>query len=266
MATIPKNPKCSFSIPFKGVTPEMLFQITRRKVQESGGSMVGTAQNGTIRITDPVEGVMVYQVRGNVLDVFVAEKPFAVPCFTIQSKMEDGVDAAIEESDRLIAVQASKDDDEEGDEVDMGPAPDVTPSQSPIPGPFAQPAPDDSAGPRPTSDSLQQPSVIVPTAVLQRRLIAAGAPEDPRLTDGRFGPFTRATAELILRKEGFPDVVVESANGGKKARIIPPAAAKRLEQIGEKADGRKRLIFASLAGIVVITGIVLLRRRAAKGS
>jgi hypothetical protein len=212
--------------------------------------LIGTTQQGTIKITDPIDGEMVYRVRANTLQVFVTDKPFVVPCFKIQAKMTEGVDAAIAE----VAAQGPSEPPQETpdtDDDDEATPPDEPPE-----------SPDDS-----TPAPIERPSVTWTTAELQRRLIASGAPDIEALKDGQFGPTTRTAARKVFAALGFSNVSLVSASGGRQVRIAPIDAANALREAtapngapSARGGAKGTLILVGLAGIV-IAGLAFMRRQ-----
>jgi hypothetical protein len=268
--------ECEFSVPFKGVTAETLLRIAKKRVAEEGASLVGTSTSGRITADTPLGTVKgVYRVvGGNTLRVSITDKPFALPCFKLETELKKGLVAAIEEA-RLapkpdptpMEPLEVEDDEDEDEEVDMP----VEPPPSPL-----DPSPEQEG---PIS------SVVWTVKQLQQHLVAVGAKKDKRLTDGLWGPYTRSVALSAFTKLGHPDVRVVVINA-RKIAISPVSAARALKNAAERrqklnpqpaprflrpvvvtpddpVSERKngRLIFVALAGIVAFGALAVLSGR-----
>lgn len=76
---------CNFSIPFSG-DPKQVLNKARGAVQAQGGTLTGDDSNGQFQLS--VFGSTIagqYAVVGNELQVQITDKPFMVPCSTIES-------------------------------------------------------------------------------------------------------------------------------------------------------------------------------------
>lgn len=75
---------CSFSLPVNG-NPETLLAKARQAVQGQGGTFDGDAQAGSFRIAvfgNAIAGT--YVVSGTSMNIIISEKPFLLPCSTIE--------------------------------------------------------------------------------------------------------------------------------------------------------------------------------------
>jgi hypothetical protein len=76
---------CNFSIPFSG-DPQQVLNKARGAVQGQGGTLTGDDANGQFQLS--VFGSNIagnYAVVGNELQIRVTDKPFMIPCSTIES-------------------------------------------------------------------------------------------------------------------------------------------------------------------------------------
>ncbi|MBD0276417.1 MAG: hypothetical protein ICV51_12425 [Flavisolibacter sp.] len=75
---------CSFSIPFTG-TPEAVLDRARSAVQNQGGIFTGDVAAGNFQVSalgTTVKGR--YTVAGQNLNITIDDKPFFLPCGTIE--------------------------------------------------------------------------------------------------------------------------------------------------------------------------------------
>jgi hypothetical protein len=75
---------CNFSFTFSG-DPNTVLQKARKAVTGQGGNFEGDTQNGTFDLTvfgNTIAGS--YTVSGQNMDIVISEKPFLLPCSTIE--------------------------------------------------------------------------------------------------------------------------------------------------------------------------------------
>ena len=79
---------CEFTRKLGGPPAEVISNA-QRPIQASGGSLDGDEQRGTIRIPTPV-GTIVgeYTISGDTIAFRVTQKPFFVPCITIEATVD----------------------------------------------------------------------------------------------------------------------------------------------------------------------------------
>jgi len=83
--------ECSFSLPLQG-DPQASFAAAKREITRQGGTVAGTAQQGTAALNSPVGTIDVrYAMQGQTLHVDVIDKPWVVSC----SKIEAGLKQAL---------------------------------------------------------------------------------------------------------------------------------------------------------------------------
>ena len=76
---------CNFSISFTG-DPESVVNKARSAVMSQGGALHGDRNSGQFRVK--VFGSTIaghYTISGNQMQVAITEKPFMIPCSTIES-------------------------------------------------------------------------------------------------------------------------------------------------------------------------------------
>lgn len=76
---------CNFRIPFSG-SPAEVFNRAEAAIHDHGGHFRGDDMGGIFELTvlgSTISGS--YQVSGQELDVTIDNKPFMIPCSTIQS-------------------------------------------------------------------------------------------------------------------------------------------------------------------------------------
>ncbi len=79
---------CEFSRQLPGPPTEVLTK-GRRSIEAHGGSMSGDLVRGTIRLPTPVGEVAgEYMVSGATIVFRITQKPFFVPCFTIETYVD----------------------------------------------------------------------------------------------------------------------------------------------------------------------------------
>ncbi len=75
---------CNFSFPLQG-DPAAILQKARTAVTGQGGSFDGNEQSGQFNLT--VFGSSIvgsYAVADNKMDIVISDKPFLLPCVTIE--------------------------------------------------------------------------------------------------------------------------------------------------------------------------------------
>ena len=76
---------CNFSFPIQG-NPAAILQKARTAVTSQGGNFDGNEQSGQFSLT--VFGSTItgsYSVAGSQMDIVISDKPFLLPCSTIES-------------------------------------------------------------------------------------------------------------------------------------------------------------------------------------
>lgn len=76
---------CTFSVPFSG-NPQATLSKVRSAVQSQGGLFEGNDQNGRFQVSafgNHVAGT--YTVMGQELHITITDKPFLLPCRTIEN-------------------------------------------------------------------------------------------------------------------------------------------------------------------------------------
>lgn len=76
---------CSFTIPFSG-EPSVILEKAQSAIEKQGGRFSGDDKEGSFFVSvlsNTVAGS--YQVKGQDLALLITEKPFFVPCSTIES-------------------------------------------------------------------------------------------------------------------------------------------------------------------------------------
>lgn len=79
---------CNFTIPFSGNADE-IFTKAKNVVESQGGIFTGDASSGNFSIEvfgNKIAGD--YAVDGNNLSINITDKPFFVPCATIESMLK----------------------------------------------------------------------------------------------------------------------------------------------------------------------------------
>ena len=75
---------CNFRIPFSG-SAEVLLNKARSTVQSQGGTFNGDTKSGSFDVTvfgNTIKGS--YLVEGNEMNIDITDKPFLIPCSTIE--------------------------------------------------------------------------------------------------------------------------------------------------------------------------------------
>jgi hypothetical protein len=75
---------CNFSFPIQG-NPADILQKARAAVTGQGGTFEGNEQSGQFNLT--VFGSTItgsYSVAGSQMDILISDKPFLLPCVTIE--------------------------------------------------------------------------------------------------------------------------------------------------------------------------------------
>jgi hypothetical protein len=76
---------CNFNIPFSG-SAAIIVQKARATVESQGGTFNGDENSGNLNVSffgNTIVGS--YIINGHALNVIISEKPFIVPCSTIES-------------------------------------------------------------------------------------------------------------------------------------------------------------------------------------
>jgi len=78
---------CRFQFDFKG-TGESLVEKIRSHAARAGGELTGTASGGEFSLATPVGAFRgSYTISGQTIVLEVREKPFFVPCGTIEARL-----------------------------------------------------------------------------------------------------------------------------------------------------------------------------------
>ena len=75
---------CNFKLPFTG-SPEEVLNKAKTAVQEQGGNFSGDVSTGNFDVTafgNAIKGS--YSIAGNELSIGIHDKPFFLPCITIE--------------------------------------------------------------------------------------------------------------------------------------------------------------------------------------
>lgn len=86
-------PACNFSIPFSG-TPADILNKAEAAIHDQGGHFRGDEMGGAFELTvlgSSINGS--YRISGQELNVTIDNKPFMIPCSTIQSYLTKHLDA-----------------------------------------------------------------------------------------------------------------------------------------------------------------------------
>ena len=84
---------CNFSIPFSG-SPASIHSKAQAAIQDQGGHFRGDDHSGEFELSvlgSTIRGS--YQISGQELNVAIDNKPFMIPCSTIQSYLAKHLDA-----------------------------------------------------------------------------------------------------------------------------------------------------------------------------
>mgnify|MGYP000718165684 CR=1 FL=1 len=79
---------CNFSIPFEG-TPDKLLVKARFAVESQGGNFNGDNNAGNFNLSvfgNTIAGS--YTVEGQTINITITEKPFIIPCSTIEDMLK----------------------------------------------------------------------------------------------------------------------------------------------------------------------------------
>lgn len=79
---------CTFTVPFSGNASEIVSKA-KNAVEKQEGSFNGNSQSGSFHLSvmgNTIAGS--YTVEGQQLSMFISEKPFFVPCSTIESMLK----------------------------------------------------------------------------------------------------------------------------------------------------------------------------------
>jgi len=82
---------CNFSIPFTG-DPQSVLSRAKAAVKSQGGNFDGDENNGAFGVTvfgNTIKGT--YTISGQNLDVVITDKPFFVPCNTIEGFLKNQI-------------------------------------------------------------------------------------------------------------------------------------------------------------------------------
>lgn len=82
---------CNFNIPFSGAASGIVNKA-RSAVQGQGGTFNGDENNGQFRVS--VFGSTIagnYSITGNEMQIQITDKPFMVPCSTIESYLKNNL-------------------------------------------------------------------------------------------------------------------------------------------------------------------------------
>ncbi len=78
---------CKFHFDFKG-SGESLVAAIRSHVTRAGGELNGSATDGSFSLSTPVGAFRgTYSISGQTIFLEVLEKPFFVPCGTIEARL-----------------------------------------------------------------------------------------------------------------------------------------------------------------------------------
>lgn len=75
---------CNFNFPFTG-NPEIVLNKAKSAVESQGGTFQGDQQSGNFNLTvfgNTIAGS--YTLAGSSMEVIITEKPFLLPCGTIE--------------------------------------------------------------------------------------------------------------------------------------------------------------------------------------
>ena len=82
---------CTFSIPFSG-EPQGVFSRAKAAVKSQGGNFEGDENSGAFGVTvfgNTIKGT--YSIGGQNLNVVITDKPFFVPCSTIEGFLKNQI-------------------------------------------------------------------------------------------------------------------------------------------------------------------------------
>mgnify|MGYP003299929901 CR=1 FL=1 len=82
---------CTFSIPFSG-EPQAVFSRAKAAVKSQGGTFEGDENSGLFGVTvfgNTIKGT--YSIGGQNLNVVITDKPFFVPCSTIEGFLKNQI-------------------------------------------------------------------------------------------------------------------------------------------------------------------------------
>ena len=86
-------PACNFSISFSG-SPAEILRKAQTAIHDQGGHFTGDGMSGTFELSvlgSSISGT--YNVSGQELNVTIDNKPFMIPCSTIQNYLTKHLDA-----------------------------------------------------------------------------------------------------------------------------------------------------------------------------
>ena len=86
-------PACNFSIPFSG-SPQDILNRAQAAIHDQGGHFRGDGMTGSFELTvlgSSINGS--YNISGQELHVTIDNKPFMIPCSTIQSYLTKHLEA-----------------------------------------------------------------------------------------------------------------------------------------------------------------------------
>lgn len=82
---------CNFSIPFSGSAQDVLNKA-KAAVQSQGGTFNGDVSGGNFHVSvfgNTIGGT--YAVTGQNLDINITDKPFLIPCSTIEGYLKNQI-------------------------------------------------------------------------------------------------------------------------------------------------------------------------------
>lgn len=82
---------CNFSIPFSGAADDVLSKA-KSAVEGQGGNFKGDTNSGNFDVS--VFGSTIvgsYAVNGQDLDIVISDKPFLIPCSTIEGFLKNKI-------------------------------------------------------------------------------------------------------------------------------------------------------------------------------
>lgn len=82
---------CNFTIPFSGA-PESVLNKAKAAVQSQGGNFNGDTNSGDFHVSvfgNTIAGT--YTVAGQDLNIVITDKPFLIPCGTIEGFLKNQI-------------------------------------------------------------------------------------------------------------------------------------------------------------------------------
>ncbi|MEO7961018.1 MAG: hypothetical protein ABIR19_05715 [Ginsengibacter sp.] len=80
---------CNFTIPFAGVATEVLSKA-KAAIESQNGYFMGDTQSGNFEVSvlsNNLKGS--YSISGSAMNILIEDKPFFVPCSTIESFLKN---------------------------------------------------------------------------------------------------------------------------------------------------------------------------------